>query len=121
MKRNKKILIISSDQKLQERLQTNLEPRGFLISNAECSEDELCRIIESIGPDLIIVDPEIPGLEGLVCSLISRRWSKAPILIVSAAGADEDTVRGLDLRSPNHLTKPFPIEELMAKIDLILS
>lgn len=121
MKKEKKILVITADAILQSRLTRSLECRGFIVSNARSYEDELWEAIEDVAPDLIIVDPVVPGLQGVVSSVNIRRWCQAPILILSAADAGDNKVRQLDLHSPDLLTKPFDIDELISKLGLILS
>src|SRR5437764_11058648 len=76
--------------------------------------------VEAHAPDLVLLDVMMPRMDGFtVCQRI-REFSTVPIIIVPARGADKDKVRGLDLGADDYLTKPFSVDELLARVRAVL-
>src|SRR5438876_10714945 len=76
--------------------------------------------VEAHSPDLVLLDVMMPRMDGFtVCQRI-REFSSVPIIIVTARGQDQDKVRGLDLGADDYLTKPFSVEELLARVRAVL-
>jgi DNA-binding response OmpR family regulator len=76
--------------------------------------------VEAHSPDLVLLDVMMPRMDGFtVCQRI-REFSSVPIIIVTARGQDEDKVRGLDLGADDYLTKPFSVDELLARVRAVL-
>ncbi len=111
-----KTLVISSDPLMLGFLQQNLSRDEYELTCTRHTEDELKALLDTEYPDLIILDIMMPSLDGLEVCLRIRRWSPAPIMMLSAWGAGEGNIRGLDLRSDSYLTEPFGIEETKAQI-----
>ncbi len=120
IKKQEKILVITGDVRLQNWLALALESRGFIVSGVEGRQDGLREAIEAVAPDLIIIDPVLPGLHGVSCSVAIRRWCPAPILLLTAANDREDKVRLLELHSPDLLSKPLDLDELISKLRVII-
>lgn len=113
-----KILIVEDDPALLKFLRANLMARGYKTSTAIDGVAAL-ETIEKELPELVILDISLPRLSGLdVCKQL-RDWTNIPILIISARGDESDKVTCLDLGADDYLTKPFGIEELMARIRAI--
>jgi DNA-binding response OmpR family regulator len=76
--------------------------------------------IEQHVPDLVLLDVMMPRMDGFTVCQRVRDFSVVPIIIVTARGQDQDKVRGLDLGADDYLTKPFGIEELLARVRAVL-
>lgn len=114
-----RILVIDDDPAILRTLSTNLRARGYDVSAVETGEEGVHRFEEG-GCDLVILDLMLPGLSGLdVCRTI-RSESSAPILVLSARGEERTKVRALDLGADDYLTKPFGMDELLARVRAVL-
>ncbi len=118
---SKKILVVSRDDDLYRRLNTYLFERGYDTSTTRETGNELKLTIDELTPDLIIVNPETPSLQGLEISLRIRQWTPAPILILSTVDTRENEVRTLDLSAKDYLSEPFNINVVAARINKIIS
>jgi len=117
----KKATIVAADDDPQLlRLMTrNLQLDGFDVLAASDGQQAL-ELIENNAPDLVLLDVMMPKMDGFtVCSRV-REFSAVPIIIVTARGQDQDKVRGLDLGADDYLTKPFSVEELLARVRAVL-
>jgi two-component system, OmpR family, KDP operon response regulator KdpE len=113
------ILVIDDEPQILRALKTILSSKQFHVITANRGEEGLS-LAATQNPDLIILDltlPDIPGME--VCSQI-REWSKVPIIILSVRDRESDKVLALDRGADDYLTKPFGIEELLARIRVAL-
>lgn len=114
-----KILIVDDDQKLVGMIRNYLEKDGYEIATASDGAEGINKI-ESLCPDLVILDLMLPKLDGLeVCRLV-RKESSMPILMLSAKGEEADIVVGLELGADDYLSKPFSLRELSARVKAIL-
>lgn len=114
-----KILIVDDEKNIREFVERNLTVRHYDVCSASSGLEALA-IFNQGALDLIILDIMMPHLDGLeVCRRI-RAVSTIPILALTALGEEEDKVRALDLGVDDYLTKPFGIEELLARIRSIL-
>ncbi len=110
-----RILIVEDDQPLLKFLRANLKARGYDVFVATDGQEALEQVEKEL-PDLILLDINLPKLDGIeVCKRL-RQWSKIPILMVSARGQESDKVACLDLGADDYITKPFGVEELMARV-----
>ena len=117
----KKATIVAADDDPQLlRLMTrNLQLDGFDVLAASDGQQAL-ELIENNALDLVLLDVMMPKMDGFtVCSRV-REFSAVPIIIVTARGQDQDKVRGLDLGADDYLTKPFSVEELLARVRAVL-
>jgi DNA-binding response OmpR family regulator len=113
------ILIVEDDDNLRSLLQFNLERHGFRASQAADGADGLMQA-RALDPDLILLDIMLPVLDGReVCRAI-RRHSDVPILILTALDQEADVVTSFELGADDHVSKPFSIRELLARIDSLL-
>ena len=111
-----KTLVISSDSVMLRFLQQNLNESYYQIVSTQHSGEELRAIVAQELPDIVILDIMMPNLDGIEVCLRLRQWSQVPIMMLSAWGAGEDKVRGLDLSADSYLTEPFGIDEVMERI-----
>ncbi len=113
------ILVIDDEPQILRALKTILGSKQFRVITASRGEEGLT-LAATQKPDLIILDlslPDIPGME--VCSRI-REWSQIPIIILSVRDRESEKVLALDRGADDYLTKPFGIEELLARIRVAL-
>jgi len=110
----RKILIVEDDAKIARVLQLELEHEGFDVEICADGASAIERALK--GPDLIILDLLLPRIDGLeVCRRV-RRHSSVPIIMLTAKDAVPDRISGLDTGANDYLTKPFSIDELLARI-----
>lgn len=115
-----RILIIEDDKSLAETLRFQLEHNNFETDVCHDGEEGL-HFIEQQSHDLILLDRMLPGLDGISVLKITREKNiSTPIIFVTALGALNDKVTGLDCGADDYLVKPFDFEELLARIRCIL-
>ncbi|GAP20977.1 response regulator [Leptolinea tardivitalis] len=113
------ILVIDDEPQILRALKTILTSKQFRVITASRGEDGLT-MAATQKPDLIILDLSLPDISGMeVCSRI-REWSQVPIIILSVRDRESDKVQALDKGADDYLTKPFGIEELLARIRVAL-
>lgn len=114
-----KILVIDDEPQILRVLKTILTAKKFQVSVAHNGEEGLT-LAASIQPELIILDLALPDIDGVeVCKLL-REWTQVPIIVLSVRDSEHDKVRALDSGADDYLTKPFGIEELLARIRVAL-
>lgn len=112
----KKILIIEDEQKISRVLQLELNYENYETEVADNGKDGI-RLIEEKDWDLVLLDIMIPELNGLeVLRRVRRKDDETPIILLTARDEVYDKVSGLDLGANDYITKPFQIEELLARI-----
>ena len=108
------ILIVEDDEKIARVLQLELEHEGLRVEICGDGASAIERALK--GPDLIVLDLLLPRIDGMeVCRRV-RRHSSVPIIMLTAKDAVPDRIAGLDSGANDYLTKPFSIEELLARI-----
>ncbi|NQT73767.1 MAG: response regulator transcription factor [Chloroflexi bacterium] len=113
------ILLVDDDPVILKFVAANLKIRGFNVITAENGETALT-ILEKTIPDLVLLDLLMPKLDGMeVCRRI-REWSSMPIIILTAVGEPSKMIELLHLGADDYITKPFGIDELMARVKSIL-
>ncbi len=112
-----RILVVEDDQSLRQGLRTVLERSGFEVDTAVRGLDALKQIRER-PPDLVVLDMMLPGLDGsYVLEQARKEGFTAPVIILSARTSLEDKVQGLRKGADDYVTKPFDLEELLARIN----
>jgi DNA-binding response OmpR family regulator len=113
------ILTADDDPQLLRLIARNLELEDYQVLVASDGKQALEQI-EQHAPDLVLLDVMMPRMDGFTVCQRVREFSAVPIIIVTARGQDQDKVRGLDLGADDYLTKPFSIEELLARVRAVL-
>lgn len=113
------ILAADDDPQLLRLMTRNLEFEGYEVLSASDGQQALAQI-ESQVLDLVLLDVMMPKMDGFTVCHRVREFSSVPIIIVTARGQDQDKVRGLDLGADDYLTKPFSVEELLARVRAVL-
>lgn len=113
------LLLIEDDRKLQVLLREYLGTFGFTL-HAEARPEEGLRALESLKPDLVILDVMLPDMNGFeVCRRIRQR-SSVPVIMLTARGDLLDRVAGLEIGADDYIPKPFEPRELVARIQSLL-
>src|SRR2546430_7142445 len=117
----KKTTIVAADDdpQLLRLVTRNLQFEGYEVIPASNGQQALEEIEEQV-PDLVLLDVIMPKMDGFAVCQRVREFSTVPIIIVTARGQDQDKVRGLDLGADDYLTKPFSVDELLARVRAVL-
>jgi len=116
-----KILVVDDERAVRESLRRALELEGYEIELAADGSEALYRLDGSEEPDAMILDVLMPGVDGLeVCRRLRGSGSKLPVLMLTARTEVEDRVAGLDAGADDYVTKPFALEELLARVRALL-
>lgn len=114
------IIVIDDDDKITSMLKRALAFEGYTVTTAGNGADGL-KVMLTQDPDLIILDVMMPQIDGLeVCRRIRESGSQVPIMMLTAKDEISDRVRGLDLGADDYLVKPFALEELLARVRVLL-
>jgi len=117
--RQVRILIVDDDPAILKFLRANLKA-GSYETLAAVDGAEALQVFERELPDLVLLDITMPKMNGFdVCRRL-REWSKIPIIMLSARGDEMDKVKCLDLGADDYLTKPFGVDELLARVRAVL-
>jgi len=116
-----KILVVDDERAVRDSLRRALELEGYEIELAADGNEALARLESSDEPDAIILDVLMPGVDGLeVCRRLRSAGSTLPVLMLTARTEVEDRVAGLDAGADDYVTKPFALEELLARTRALL-
>ncbi len=110
-----RILLIEDEQKIARFVELELTHEGYEVIKAEDGRTGL-ELAEKGGWDLLLLDIMLPGINGLEVLRRLRKTSDAPVILLTARDAVMDKVTGLDMGADDYITKPFSIEELLARI-----
>ncbi|MDQ2717227.1 MAG: response regulator transcription factor [Chloroflexota bacterium] len=113
------ILTADDDPQLLRLMMRNLQLEGYEVIAVSDGQQALEQI-EQRSPDLVLLDVMMPKMDGFTVCQRVREFSAVPVIIVTARGQDQDKVRGLDLGADDYLTKPFSVDELLARVRAVL-
>lgn len=114
-----RVLVIEDESAIRKLLRVSLSHHQFECIDAETGEAGLARAAEYV-PDVVILDLGLPDLDGLDVIRRLREWSKAPIIVLTARGQEADKVAALDAGADDYVTKPFGVQELLARLRVAL-
>ena len=109
------VLIVDDEPQIARALRVALSSRGYDVRTAGNGETAL-DLIASAPPDVILLDLGLPGIDGVEVVRRLRGWSRVPVIVVSVREAQSDKVAALDAGADDYLTKPFGMDELLARI-----
>jgi len=113
------ILVIDDERQILRAIRTILTEKQFRVTTASRGEEGLA-VAAANEPDLVILDLGLPDMDGVeVCQRL-REWTQTPIIILSVRDSERDKVAALDMGADDYLTKPFGIEELLARVRVAL-
>lgn len=114
-----RILLVEDDQNIVDLVRANLIARDHDVTVSKDGSDAV-RLLEDIRPDMVILDLMLPGIDGFELCREMRERSSVGIVVLSARRGETDKVRALNLGADDYMTKPFGIEELLARIHATL-
>ena len=109
------ILVVEDDKPVQNLMTTTLKAHDYRYLTAMNGETAILEA-SSHNPDIILLDLGLPDMDGIEVIRKIRTWSNVPIIIISARSEDTDKVEALDAGADDYLTKPFSVEELLARL-----
>jgi two-component system KDP operon response regulator KdpE len=117
--RGARILVVDDEPEILRALRTNLAAHGYEVFTA-ASGAEAEALYGTRHPDLLLLDLGLPDVDGAELIARLRAHSAVPIVVLSVRGAERDKVRALDLGADDYLTKPFGVDELLARVRVAL-
>jgi two-component system KDP operon response regulator KdpE len=117
--RKGRVLVVDDEEQIRRSLARALTSRGFDVRTAADGGDAVAEA-EAFTPDLVVLDLNLPEADGFAVTRRLRTWSKVPILVLSVREDESDKVEALDLGADDYLTKPFGIDEFMARVRALL-
>src|SRR4030043_30094 len=114
-----KILVADDEPKIRMFIRANLEARGYEVYLAQDGVETI-EMAERVLPDVIVLDVNMPRMDGIEACRRIREWADMPIIILSVRGDEKDKVKALDEGADDYVTTPFSIEELLARIRVAL-
>lgn len=110
-----KILVVDDEPQIRRALRTSLEAHGYAVETAGNGEEALVAAVEA-APDLLFLDLGLPDLDGTEVIRRLRTFSEVPVIVLSVRDQQADKVAALDAGADDYVTKPFAMEELLARI-----
>ncbi|MEA5453559.1 response regulator [Sinomonas sp. JGH33] len=110
-----RVLVVEDETQIARALQINLRVHGYEAVTASSGEAALAAAAEAPA-DIVVLDLGLPGMDGVEVIRRLREWSSVPIIVLSARHGAEDKVEALDAGADDYVTKPFGLEELMARL-----
>ena len=109
------ILVVEDDRSIQNLMVTTLKAHDYKYLTAANGETAILEA-SSHNPDIILLDLGLPDMDGIDIIKKIRTWSDVPIIVISARSEDTDKIEALDAGADDYLTKPFSVEELLARL-----
>jgi two-component system KDP operon response regulator KdpE len=109
------ILVIDDEQQILRALRTILSQQNYQVTTSATGEEGLA-LVTTAQPDIIILDLGLPDISGVEVCRQLRTWSDTPVIILSAHDSEAEKVAALDSGADDYLTKPFGVDELLARI-----
>ena len=110
-----RVLVVDDEPQILRALAVNLRARGYEVDLAATGEDGLAKAAAH-HPDLVLLDLGLPGIDGIEVVRGLRGWTSVPIVVLSVREAERDKVAALDAGADDYVTKPFGMDELLARL-----
>lgn len=110
-----RILVVEDDTPIRNLISTTLKAHDYKYITAKDGENAIIQV-STHNPDIILLDLGLPDTDGVEIIKKIRTWSNVPIIVISARNEDSDKINALDNGADDYLTKPFSVEELLARI-----
>ena len=110
-----RILVVDDEPQIRKALSVNLRARGYDV-DAAASGEEALSLAAANHPDLVLLDIGLPGIDGIEVVEGLRGWTRVPIIMLSVRDAEDDKVRALDAGADDYVTKPFGMNEVLARM-----
>jgi DNA-binding response OmpR family regulator len=115
----KRILVVEDDSALARVLRDNFEFEGFEVEWVADGNEAINRA-RTFAPDLVVLDVMLPGRDGFTLCTVLRQGGRTPIVLLSARSQKADKLKGLHLGADDYVTKPFDLDELLARVHAVL-
>ncbi len=109
------VLVVDDEVQIRRFLRVSLETNGYRVAEADNGRNAIAEAAR-LRPDLIVLDLNLPDIDGLEVLRHVREWTKTPVIMLSVRDADRDKVAALDAGADDYLTKPFSTIELLARL-----
>lgn len=109
------VLVVEDDPPIRNLISTTLETHGYKFHTAPTGEAAILEAV-SHNPDVVVLDLGLPDIDGVEIIKKIRSWSQMPIIVISARSEDTDKIDALDAGADDYLTKPFSVEEFLARL-----
>ncbi|MCU1452923.1 MAG: kdpE3 [Acidimicrobiales bacterium] len=110
-----RVLVVDDEPQIRRALRTNLVARGYDVDLAATGEQALA-LTATRHPDVVILDLGLPGIDGIQVVEGLRGWTQVPIIVLSVRDGEPDKVAALDAGADDYVTKPFGMDELLARL-----
>ena len=110
-----RILVVDDEPQIRKALSVNLRARGYDVDLAATGEEALA-LAAGRHPDIVLLDIGLPGIDGVEVVEGLRGWTTVPIIMLSVRDAEQDKVRALDAGADDYVTKPFGMNEVLARL-----
>jgi two-component system KDP operon response regulator KdpE len=114
-----RVLVVDDEPQIRRTVGINLQAHGFEVDQADTGEQGLDLAARS-HPDVVVLDLGLPGIGGIEVIEGIRRWSRIPIIVLSVRDSEADKVAALDAGADDYITKPFGMDELLARLQAAL-
>jgi two-component system KDP operon response regulator KdpE len=113
------VLVVEDEPQMRRFIRASMSAHGYQVGEAATAAEALA-LTTSRNPDVILMDLGLPDGDGIELTRRVREWSQVPIIVISARGREADKVSALDAGADDYLTKPFGVDELLARIRVAL-
>jgi two-component system KDP operon response regulator KdpE len=113
------VLVVEDEPQMRRFIRASLSAHGYQVSESSSGAEALA-LAASRNPEVILMDLGLPDMDGIDLTRRVREWSRTPIIVISARGKEADKVTALDAGADDYLTKPFGVDELLARIRVAL-
>lgn len=113
------ILVVEDDPPVRNLITTALKSAGYRCSTADKGQMAI-QEVASNNPEIILLDLGLPDIDGIEVIRKIRSWTNTPIIIISARNEDGDKIEALDAGADDYLTKPFSVDEMLARIRVVM-
>ncbi|HXF37884.1 MAG TPA: response regulator transcription factor [Actinomycetota bacterium] len=114
-----RVLVVDDDPQILRAVRTNLQARGYEVATAVNGETAL-DVLGERSVDLVLLDLSLPGIDGHEVIRRLRSWSQVPIVVLSVREQQSEKVRALEAGADDYVTKPFAVDELLARMKAVL-
>jgi two-component system KDP operon response regulator KdpE len=113
------VLLVEDEAQMRRFIRASLAAHGYQVAEAATGAEAIA-LATSRNPDVILMDLGLPDIDGIDLTRRLREWSRTPVIVISARGREADKVSALDAGADDYLTKPFGVDELLARIRVAL-
>ncbi|MEZ4361914.1 MAG: response regulator [Kofleriaceae bacterium] len=113
------VLVVEDEPQMRRFIRASLASHSYRVLEAETAAEAM-RLLTSHNPELVLLDLGLPDGDGIELTKQLREWSRVPVIVLSARGREDDKVFALDAGADDYLTKPFGVNELLARMRVAL-